>query len=353
MNPVRYKATDLQHFANTVLQETGLISHQAECVADILLEGDLMGHGTHGLQLLGSYLKELESGLMTRNGEPAIIADHPAAFTWDGNFLPGPWLIIRAMEAAFERMPTQPVVTGVIRRSHHIACLAAYLKRATDRGFLMLLTCSDPAVKSVAPYGGVAARYTPNPLAVGFPTEGDPVLIDISMSTTTNGMVHRLNRQKSGQHLPGPWLVDNQGNATGDPSVFLTDPPGAILPLGGMDLGHKGFALGLAIEAMTSALGGYGRADGETRWGASVFMQLIDPNAFGGRERFVRETQWFAEACRTTPVKSGNPPVRLPGAHSLALRAEQLANGVALHPEILPSLAPWSEKFGVPLPQKI
>ena len=104
------------------------------------------------------------------------------------------------------------------------------------------------------------------------------------------------------------------------------------------------------VEALTSALAGYGRADGERRWGASIFVQLIDPAAFGGREAFVRETGWLADACRTAPVKPGAPPVRMPGERALKLREQRLAEGVALHAEIMPALAPWAKKLGVAMP---
>jgi L-lactate dehydrogenase len=347
---VRYAADALLAFATDLLAKAGLPADRARVVARILVEGDLLGHTTHGLQLLGAYLRDLESGKMKRAGDPTVVADRGAAVTWDGDYLPGPWLVTRAMDLAFERIAAHPVTTVVIRRSHHIACLAAYLKRATDRGLVILLLSSDPAVASVAPFGAIAGRYTPNPIAAGFPTDGDPVLMDISASTTTNGYVARLNRQGEGARLPGPWLVDNQGNATDDPSVVNADPPGAVLPLGGMDLGHKGFALGLLVEALTAALGGYGRADYDDRWGAAVFLQVIDPDAFGGRDRFVRETGWLAHACRTAPVKPGNPPVRMPGERGLALRADQLRDGVALHPEIMPALASWAQKLGIPTP---
>jgi L-lactate dehydrogenase len=40
----------------------------------------------------------------------------------------------------------------------------------------------------------------------------------------------------------------------------------------------------------------------------------------------------------------------MPGERGLKLRERQLADGVALHPQIMPSLAPWAEKLGVPLP---
>ena len=43
--------------------------------------------------------------------------------------------------------------------------VAAYLKRVTDQGLMLLLTCSDPNLGSVAPHGGRRAVFTPNPVA--------------------------------------------------------------------------------------------------------------------------------------------------------------------------------------------
>lgn len=351
MTEPRYTAQSLIEMADTLLQRAGLPADRASIVAETLVEADLMGHTTHGLQLLAPYLQEIENGLMAKTGEPEVISDRGAALTWDGNYLPGPWLISHAMDTAFERIQQHPVVTIVIRRSHHLACLAAYPKRATDKGLFMLLTCSDPAFQGVAPFGGLRPMYTPNPLAAGIPTNGDPIILDISMSTTTNGMVGRLNRE--GKRLPHKWILDAQGNASDNPADAFTDPPGSILPLGGMELGYKGFALGILVEAMTSALGGFGRADEPTQWGASVFMQIIDPQAFGGLDAFTRETSWFVENSQNNPVPPGKPPVRLPGSRGLQLRAEQLEHGITLYASIMPALQTWADKFNVPLPTPI
>jgi L-lactate dehydrogenase len=102
------------------------------------------------LALLGPYLGELESGSMRKEGAPVVVSDFPAALTWDGQRLPGPWLTLQAMDVAMQRARTQGTCTVVIRRSHHIACLAAYHQRATDQGFVMLLHCSDANSASVA-----------------------------------------------------------------------------------------------------------------------------------------------------------------------------------------------------------
>jgi len=222
------------------------------------------------------------------------------------------------------------------------------LKPVTDAGLIILLMSSDPAAAGVTPHGGVASRITPNPLAVGFPTEGDPILIDISSSTTTNAMNKRLAAK--GERLPGPWLVTADGEVTDDPRAVSAERPGAMLPLGGIELGHKGFALALIVEALTSGLAGRGRSEKPKQWTASIFLQLIDPDAFGGRQAFTREMQHLVNLCHGTPVAPGNPPVRLPGEGALARRRRQIREGIALYDGILPALAPWAERFGVPLP---
>jgi L-lactate dehydrogenase len=239
----------------------------------------------------------------------------------------------------------------VVRRSHHIGCLQAYLQPVAEDGLVILLTCSDPSGAGVAPYGGVASRITPNPMAAGFPTDSAPVLMDVSMSTTTNALTKRL--AETGGRLPGPWIVDAEGTPTDDPAALFAERPGAILPLGGLDLGHKGFALALLVEALTSGLAGHGRADGPKEWGASVFLQLIDPEAFGGGAAFRREMAQLAAICHETPVKGGAPPVRLPGERALQRRTEQLERGVELFPAVLPALKPWADRLGVPVPVPI
>ena len=342
------RAEALVEFAHALLARSGLRDDMASDVAEILVDGDLMGHTTHGLAQLAGYLGELDRGSMRKDGAPIVVTARPATQAWDGQRLPGPWLVLRALDTAAAMAKSQGSGSIVIRRSHHIACLAAYLRRATDRGLVMLLLCSDPSGKSVAPFGAVSPVFTPNPLAAGIPTDGDPILLDISASYTTNGLTARAH--KAGEKLPHAWAQDANGQPTDDPAVLFNDPKGTLLPLGGLEAGHKGFALALLIEALTGGLAGFGRADPSEGWGATVFVQVLDPDAFGGRDAFVRQTAWLADACRAATPRPGGPPVRLPGERGLALMRKQRAEGVALHPTILPALKPWAERYGVPLP---
>ena len=348
-NDRRYPVRALLPFAHALFARAGMGDDIARDVAAVLVDGDLLGHTTHGLALAAPYLDELARGTMAKTGEPQVLRTLPAAQTWDGGRLPGPWLTLRALDAAMAMASHEGTGTVVVRRSHHIACLAAYLKRATDRAMMAIVTSSDPVAASVAPFGGVSPVFTPNPIAAGIPTSGDPILLDVSASLTTNGLTARLHR--AGERLPHAWVQDAQGNPTDDPRLLFEEPKGTLLPLGGLDAGHKGYGLALLVEAMTAALTGFGRADPKEGWGATVFVQVLDPAAFGGLDAFRRQTDWLVDACRGATPRPGVARVRLPGERGLALKREQHELGVALHPTILPALEPWAAKFGVAMPE--
>src|SRR5437763_11312583 len=347
----RYAADDLRSFARTLAGRTGCRPDIARDLAEVLVDADLLGHTTHGLALLAPYLDELAHGRMAKEGEPTVLSRRAAAEIWDGNRLPGPWLVLRALDAAATMARAAGTGTVVVPRSHHIACLAAYLKRATDAGLLAIIECSDPTVAAVAPHGGSTPFITPNPIAAGLPTSGDPILIDVSMSITSMGYAHQ--QMRAGKKLPGAWLIDSHGDPTDDPGALVNEPKGALLPLGGVDAGHKGFALGILVEALTGGLAGHGRADPPEGWTGTTFVQVIDPEAFGGLAAFRRQMDAVANRARSAKPRPGVDRVRLPGERGLARYRDALAHGVPLHPTILPALREWAKRYDVAAPRAL
>jgi len=343
----RYDAAALTAFARQLLEAAGLQRDMAASVADTLVQGDLLGHDTHGLALLAGYVKELESGSMRANGAPLTVSDKPAAVLWDGQRLPGPWLVHQALDLLTPRARELGTASLVIRRSHHIACLAVYMLRALEDGLLLMLACSDANAASVAPFGGTQAVFTPNPLALGFPLSGGGVMVDISASITTNGMSNR--KHQAGERYEHEWLMDAQGQSSNDPAVLFTQPPGTLLPTGGRSHGHKGYGMALLVEALTGGLAGHGRADPREGWGATVHLTAYDLDAFGGKAAFLRQMDHIAQQCRDNMPVDPARPVRLPGERGLARRAEQLANGVVLHPSIAIGLKDAQARYGLKL----
>lgn len=346
-----YWPSALVDWAKSLFQARGVDADKAQTVAEILVEGDLLGHDTHGLALLGPYLRKIDEGVLKPTGSYSIVSDRPAAMLWDGAGLPGPWLTVEAISETSRRAREQGTATITVKQSGHIACLAAYLEAPAREGLVVEIFSSDPSVASVAPFGGTRAAFTPNPVAFAIPTSGDPILIDISTSITTNGMSARLASE--GKRFPGNWLLDSSGRPTDDPAVFDSDPPGTIQLLGGRDAGHKGYGLTLHVEAMTGGLAAYGRAEEPDNWGATVMVRTTDPEAFGGLQGFNRQLDWLASICRDNPPVDPSSPVRLPGERGLALKRDAIENGLALNAAVQKNIEELASETGIDLPLTI
>ncbi|MGR3810095.1 Ldh family oxidoreductase [Jiulongibacter sp. NS-SX5] len=339
------KISKAQKFLNTLFKMAGLDQPKTDSTSRILLEGELMGHRTHGLHLVMPYIEHLQKGSMEKEGEPEVLSETEASELWNGKYLPGPWLVEKAIAKATKLSDKNGTGTVVIQRCSHIGCLAAYMEAASKSGHMVIIACSDPDNKTVAPFGGTTGVYSPNPLALGIPTEGDPIIIDVSMSTTSNGLIHQKN--KSGEPLPHPWLLTSKGKETTDASTFFEPEPSTILPLGGMDSGYKGFALGIMIEALTSALGGHGRANEPGRWGASTFVQVINPSVFAGENYFKKEMENLKEKCLQSKAIDPLYPVRIPGQRGLEMKKVQLKEGLQLRKDTLEGLRNLAELFDI------
>jgi len=344
---LKHTPASLRAFATAALIKTGMPEEAALATARGLVEADLYGHTTHGLQLLADYVEEIENGTMAIDGRPHSIADTGAVACWDARRLPGLWTTSLAVTEAIARAERFGIGAIALRRSHHIACLAAFLEEPARMGHLILVLSSDPGESRVAPFGGVTPVLMPDPIAAGIPRRPDPILIDVSTSITTMGMVGRSRNE--GKKLGGKWLQDADGNTTDDPNVVLN--AGSLLPVGGQDHGHKGFGLGLLVEALTQGLGGYGRADKPTDWGAAVTVMAIAPSRFAGEDAFLRQMDFTADLCLASKARDPKSPVRLPGQLAVQKKRAAERDGVTLHAGIGEKLAALAARLGVtPLP---
>ncbi len=339
----------LTTFAERILMGAGMEVDKAEATAAVLVEGDMIGHETHGVSLLHWYVEALEDGSLAKAGSYEVVNDRGAAFVWDGKSLPGAWLLTKAIDQACERVRDHGVVTAAIRNCHHTCALSAFMRRVTEHGLIVQISVSHPAASRVAPYGGTRPLLTPNPMAAGFPTSDDPILIDVSASITTTTMTQTL--AKAGQKFPEAWAFTAEGEPTDDPRE-VTERGGTMMPLGGQLKGHKGFGLGLIVELLGQGLSGKGRANTPPGvFSQSAFLQVIDPAFFAGLDAFTAQSDFLAAACRSNPPASwNNGPVRMPGDSAARKRRLALNEGVPVGDVPWEKLCKHAEIFGVPVP---
>ncbi len=141
----------------------------AATVADVLVEGDLLGHTTHGLALLAPYVADIEKGQMSCAGEPQGIVGQ-------GSGRAVGWRALARSLAGHPGHRRIAAARAAIRRRHagHTAQPPYRLPgqlpaQGGGAGHADRLASSDPAGRSVAPFGGTQAVLTPNPIAAGMP----------------------------------------------------------------------------------------------------------------------------------------------------------------------------------------
>lgn len=339
----KHSPSALRAFAVAALTKAGMPQEAAQATARGLVEADLYGHTTHGLHLLSNYVQEIENGTMAVDGKPETVADYGAVACWDARYLPGLWTAQLAVVEAASRAERFGIGCITLRRSHHIACLAAFLEEPARKGTLILVLTSDPSDSHVVPFGGLTPVLMPDPVAAGIPRNPDPILIDVSTSITTLGMVGRALAE--GRKLGGLWVQDAQGNPTDDPGVVRNG--GGLLPVGGNDHGHKGFGLGLLVEALTQGLSGYGRADKPAGWGSATTVLAIAPSRFAGEDAFLRQMDFTGDLCLAAKPRDPAAPVRLPGQLALQKKRAAEQDGVELHPGISEKLTALATKLGI------
>lgn len=346
----RYAVADLERFVATLFERAGLDVERAGSMARVFVGADLLGYSTHGLQRVPINLQWLQDGTTRAAGEPQVLRDRPAAFTWDADFLPGPWVVARAVAEAADRARTCGMAAATLRRCTHVACLAASLLPLLEQRLIGMLIVSTPDERFISPFGARQAVFSNNPIAFCAPTSSVPLLFDVSMAITAGGRVDRAARE--GRRLPEACLKTADGTPTDDPTVMSAEPPGTVMPIGGIGHGHKGYALTLLTETLSQALSGHGRSgaagEGEAN---SVYLQVMDPLAFSDWSDYLREVDYLLDVCRAAAPDDPQQPVRVPGEGAWRRREAALAGGLSLYPGIFDALQPWAERFGVAPPQ--
>jgi L-lactate dehydrogenase len=215
---------------------------------------------------------------------------------------------------------------------------------------IALMMVSSPEEAYVSPFGGSARLFSNNPVAFTAPASDGPILFDVSMAITAGSQVQRAAR--NGRMLPEASIKTMDGSVSADPAEMARG--GSVMPVGGLGHGHKGHALTLMTEVLSQALGGYGRAQstGQSEEN-SVYLQILDPQAFGSREAYDREVDHLVTMVVESPPDDPFDPVRVPGHRAWQQRAQQIEAGVILDPGTIESLVPYAAVAGIEVPRSI
>lgn len=331
-----------ERLAGALLGAAGATPANAETVAAHLVDAELAGMRSHGLQRVPQYVAEIERGEIAPAARP-VVEGSGSLRRVNGRRTFGQVAAVAAVQVVERAAREHGVALVTVHEAGHAGRIGAYVESLANAGLVALAFCSGPrSGHRVAPFGGRAGRLATNPISWAAPSAGgEPPVADLSTSTTAEGQVRLL--RELGRRAPAGMLRTAAGEPTDDPADLYTDPPGTIEPLGGELYGYKGTALALLVEVMATLLAGEESDDGG-RVGNNLALLAIRGDA-----RLGARVDRLASYVRSSPTRAGIETVQMPGDRERAAR--RAADGVAVPGSVWRALEQLGQHFGVPVMQ--
>ena len=344
---LRFSPRAIEDLAASILVAAGAAGSEAKAVAHYLVKSDLVGHASHGVLRVKQYVEQIRKGEIICRIEPRAVNEGPGFAVLEGGLGFGQIGAEHATRLACAKAKTQGIALVALRNSAHVGRLGDWCELAAELGCVSFHFVNTLAMPRVAPWGGREGRLSTNPLAWGMPVAGnDPIVVDLTTSVVAEGKV-RLNRD-AGTAIPAGWIVDRNGQPTRDPNALYDG--GSLLPLGGLDAGHKGYALSLMVDLMAGAISGGGASGAERKINCNNFTVIaIDPTLLAADDWIGVEAARFAEWIKSATPSVVGKPVLLPGEVERNARARHLRDGLLLSAGTIKTLKDAATLAGAPV----
>ena len=339
------EAPRLRRLAARLLEAAGATAQEAETVAELCVEANLVGHDSHGVIQVPTYIDRMRRGHIVPGAPFEVVRETETTTVVDGHWGFGFVVSRRAMEMTIEKARRHRVAAATVYRQSHVGRLAAYPLMAARQGLIALMTAdSGRSAKAVVPFGGAEPRLGTNPICIAVPADlPEPLFIDMATSAVAAGKVNLALAR--GQSIPTGWVVDAQGRHTTDPAAL--GQGGALLPLGGSE-GHKGYGLSVIVEILSGLLTGLGFGhDPSGRHNDGCFMAVFDVSAFRPLEEFKREVAQLARYLKSSTPAQGTEEVLYPGELEARRREERLRDGIPVEDATWERLQALARELGL------
>ena len=316
---VRLSAAEAQALAERSLARIGYGAEEAKIIAEHVLDAALCGYEYSGLPKI---LNVAEHRRLRAPRQPMrVLRETPVSTLFDGGNNNGMVAMYRATQVAIDKARSQGFAVVGVNNSWMSGRSAHYVEMVARAGMIGIHSVSSNL--HVAAPGSSAPATGTNPIAFGFPTEGEPLLVDIGTSAFMG--TDLMFQERRGAMLPEGVAIDAQGQPTRDPAKVH-----ALLPFGG----YKGFALALTMQAL-GVLSGSGYGDDKTY---GYFILAMQPDLLVPLEDFRRDMSAMLARVKATPRQPGVDEIRLPGSRALRSRASLLREGIEIDRKIYAAL---------------
>jgi LDH2 family malate/lactate/ureidoglycolate dehydrogenase len=321
--PVVYEE-QLRHVGLALLLAAGVSEAEAHQTITLLIESNLVGHDSHGVIRIPTYIRQILSGKTQVGSTIQIVKDSPTTALVDGGWGLGQVVATKTMELAIKKAEIHNLGVVSTYNCQHIGRMADYVAMAAGQD--MIGYCCVNSAPGVVPFGGIQRMFNQSPLGWGIPAgEESPIILDISTSVCAGGKIAVARAR--GEQLPPGCVIDKDGYPSVDPEDYYRG--GAGLPLGGR-VGYKGFGLALIVDILGGLLSGRGAAYLGGDRGQGLFQLALKIDAYQPVEHFKREMDALIRAVKSSPCAPGVSEILLPGEPERRMKAERQRNGIPL-----------------------
>ncbi|KAK1754260.1 Malate/L-lactate dehydrogenase [Echria macrotheca] len=342
---VRVTHNDAQEFVVALLKASGVSGANSLITARGLVQADLRGVESHGINRLPSYLARVRNGVLDPKADPVLSQITPVVAQVDGKNGFGFPAAHLGMQSAISMAQIFGIGMVSVKHSNHFGMSAWIVRQATDAGMMSLVfTNSSPALPV---WGGKSQLMGVSPIACGAPggNASRPFILDMAPSVAARGKIHTALRR--GDKIPTDWALDVNGRPTDDPAEALK---GVMLPMGG----PKGSALAIMMDVFSGVLSGSAFAGGVTGpydmsapGDVGHFLVAIKPDLFMGLDEFRARMDVLYQRVVGSDKMDGVERIYFPGEIEQLKEEQRLADGIPYAQGEIDALNAEADKLGV------
>ncbi|MEM7556491.1 MAG: Ldh family oxidoreductase [Cyanobacteria bacterium P01_A01_bin.84] len=321
---IKVPATALHNFLEDVLSPYQLLPEVAAEAIAHLVEANLCGVDSHGLQQIFGYVKSLKNGRINPKPELQINTERPTMIRIDADRSPGQYAAKVAMEMAITQAKQLGMALVGVNNSNHFGMAGYYTRMAARSGTIGFAT-SDTNAVDLAPYGGKVAKLGNNPISISIPTgTSQPIVLDMAAGTVSGGKIKHFKYQDL--PIPEGWGITAEGKPTNDPKQVAVNIPGS----------YKGAALALIADLLCGPLLGTAasmfkqKAIHNLANGTGHLFWAVDVAAWTDIKEFYTEVQTAIASLKNTPELDPNQPIYYPGELEAVNHDERITTGIPI-----------------------
>lgn len=343
---MRVSEQSLAAFCNSVLTSAGADAPTSEAATRAMMHASTCGVDSHGVRLLGHYVRAVEGGRLNRAPRMRVARSSGSVALLDADDAHGALATYSAMEHAVELAERCGIGVVGISNSSHFGPAGAYAKAAAEQGFIGMAFCNSDSF--VRLHEGASRFHGTNPIACAVPVPNSrPWLLDMATSAIPYNRV-QLYRSLNAQ-LPPHTASTAEGKDTRSP-----EEADMLAPLGA-EFGFKGAGLAGLVEILSAVMTGMKLSfdiapmagpDFSKPRGMGALVLAMRPDAFVDRQTFDRAMRRYLHRLRTSPAARAEN-VLAPGDREWKEQDRRSREGIPIDPDTARVFAECAERFGL------